>query len=105
MTFLEDHSTGFFYPAMTDTERVAASINTGYLHWVGANVAAASGPLSAGKVGTHVQMYAPNPQQVGSSVSHFDPSLTPTSCWSRPNSARSSPSRRLRSSTCIGPLS
>jgi hypothetical protein len=78
MTFLEDHSTGLFYPAMTDAERVAASINTGNLHWVGANVAAASGLLSAGKVGTHVQMYAPNPQQVGSSVSHFDPSLTPT---------------------------
>ena len=77
MRFLEDHSTGLFYPAMTDAQRVAASINTGNLHWVGANVAAASSLLSAGKTGTHVQIYAPNPQEPGSSVSHWDTSLTP----------------------------
>ncbi len=77
MTFLENHSTGLFYPAMSDAQRVAASINSGNLHWVGANVAAMSGLLAAGKVGTHVQMYAPNPQEPGSSVSHFDTSLSP----------------------------
>jgi hypothetical protein len=77
MTFLEDHSTGLFYPAMTNAQRVAASINTGNLHWVGTNVATASALLSAGKVGTHVRMYAPNPQAPGSSVSHFDTAVTP----------------------------
>jgi hypothetical protein len=77
MTFLEDHGTGTFYPAMTNGQRVSASINTGNLHWVGANVAAASFLLSAGAVGTHVRMYAPNPQEPGSSVSHYDTSLTP----------------------------
>ena len=77
MTFLENHSTGLFYPAMTNAQRVTASTNTGNLHWVGANVAAASSLLSAGKTGTHVHMYAPNPQEPGSSVSHWDTALTP----------------------------
>src|SRR5439155_14419220 len=65
------------YPSMTNAQRVAASMDTGNLHWVGPHVEAASGVLTAGTVGTHVQMYAPNPQQLGSSVSHWDTSLTP----------------------------
>jgi len=77
MLNLENHSTGVLYPAMSDAQRVAASINTGNLHWVGANVRAASTLLSAGKTGDHVHMYAPNPNKPGSSVSHFDTSLTP----------------------------
>jgi hypothetical protein len=75
---LEDHSTGKLYPEMTDAERVSASQNTGNLHWVGANVVAASGRLTGGvDPPGHVRMYAPNPQQPGSSVSHFDTALTP----------------------------
>src|SRR5215813_5748519 len=75
---LEDHSTGKLYPQMTDVERVTASINSGNLHWVGANVVASSGTLTTGVHPTgHVQMYAPNPQQPGSSVSHFDTALSP----------------------------
>ena len=63
---------------MTNAERVAASQNSGNLHWVGANVVASSGTLTAGVHPTgHVQMYAPNPQQPGSSVSHFDTALSP----------------------------
>jgi hypothetical protein len=77
MLFAEDHSTGMFYPAMSNAQRLAASTNTGNLHWVGANVAAASALLSAGTVGTHVRLYAPNPQEPGSSVSHWDTSLSP----------------------------
>src|SRR5262249_55461712 len=77
MRFLEDHVTTKLYTAMTDAERVAASQDTGNLHWVGANVRAASGVLTAGKVGDHVRMYAPNPQQPGSSVSHWDTVLAP----------------------------
>ena len=65
------------YPSMTDAQRVAASTATGNLHWVGPNVQNWSGLLSAGTVGTHVQMFAPNPQQGGSSVSHWDTALTP----------------------------
>jgi len=75
---LEDHSTGKLYPEMTNAERVSASQNTGNLHWVGANVVAASGRLTAGvDPPGHVRIYAPNPQQPGSSVSHFDTALMP----------------------------
>jgi hypothetical protein len=77
MLNLEDHVTAKLYPTMTNAERVAASKDTGNLHWVGPNVKAASGALTAGKVGDHVRMYAPNPQQGGSSVSHWDTALTP----------------------------
>jgi hypothetical protein len=65
------------YPSMTDAQRVAASTSTGNLHWVGTAVRAASGLLTAGKVGDHVRMFAPSPQQPGSSVSHWDTALTP----------------------------
>jgi hypothetical protein len=65
------------YPSMTDAQRVAASTATGNLHWTGANIRATSGILTAGAVGDHVRMNAPNPQQPGSSVSHFDPVATP----------------------------
>jgi hypothetical protein len=78
MRWLEDASTGEQYPNMTDAERVSASIDTGNLHWTGAIASAASGSLTGG-VGPsgHVHMYAPNPQQPGSSVSHFDTAVTP----------------------------
>lgn len=77
---LEDHSTGKLYPSMTDAERVSASINTGNLHWVGANVVAASSFLIAGRdpASGHVQMFAPNPQQPGASVVHFSDALLPS---------------------------
>jgi hypothetical protein len=75
---LENHSTGKLYPQMTDAERVTASQSSGNLHWVGANVVAASGSLTAGvHPSGHVQMYAPSPQQLGSSVSHFDAAVAP----------------------------
>ena len=78
MRFLENHAaTPPDYPSMSNPQRVAASISSGNLHWTGANVRAASGVLSAGKVGDHVRMFAPNPQQPGSSVSHFDTVATP----------------------------
>ena len=75
---LENHSTGKLYPQMTDAERVSASRNSGNLHWVGPNVVAASGLLTAGvDQSGHVLMYAPSPQQPGSSVSHFDTAVAP----------------------------
>ena len=78
MLNLENHGASpAGFPGMTNAQRVAASTNTGNLHWVGAQVRAASGVLTAGKVGDHVRMFAPNPQQPGSSVSHWDTALTP----------------------------
>jgi hypothetical protein len=78
MRFLENHATGELYPEMTNAERVAASKSTGNLHWTGPNVVAGGGGLTAGRHASgHVQMYAPNPQQPGSSVSHYDTALFP----------------------------
>jgi len=79
MRFLEDHSTGKLYPNITNGERVTASTNTGNLHWVGPNVVAAGDFLIAGRdpVSGHVEMFAPNPQQPGSSVFHFSDALFP----------------------------
>jgi sRNA-binding regulator protein Hfq len=78
MRFLENHGAApADYPSMSNAQRVAASIATGNLHWVGANARGASGVLTAGKVGDHIRMFAPNPQQPGSSVSHWDTVLTP----------------------------
>jgi hypothetical protein len=78
MRNLENHGASpADYPSMSDAQRVAASKANGNLHWVGANVRAASGVLTAGRVGDHVQMYAPTIQEPGSSVSHWDKALTP----------------------------
>ena len=79
MVFLEDHRTGKIYPNMSNAERIAASTATGDLHWVGPNVVAVSRQrLTAGvNPNGHVEMFAPNPRQPGSSVSHFSTSLSP----------------------------
>ena len=67
------------YPSMTDAQRVAASISDPNLRWVGASVDAYQLliPLTAGLSGTHVRVHAPNPQQPGSSVSHFSSAVYP----------------------------
>jgi hypothetical protein len=79
MTFLEDHSTGLTFPQMTDAQRKAACIDSGDLHWVGANVVAGGVLLTAGRSqpSGHVEMYAPNPVETGSSLSHFAKTLFP----------------------------
>lgn len=79
MTFLEDHSLGLTFPQMTDAQRKAASIDSGDLHWVGLNVVAGGVLLTAGRSqpSGHVEMYAPNPVETGSSLSHFSKSLAP----------------------------
>jgi hypothetical protein len=75
---LENHSTGTLYPAMTNAQRVAASTDTGDLHWTGAASVAASGSLSSGvHASGHVEIYAPSPQESGSSVSHWSTAAFP----------------------------
>ncbi len=69
MLHLKNNSTGETYADMTDEERVSASLNTGNLHWAGSHVVNESGG--------EVAMYAPNPHQFGSSVSHFSNTLSP----------------------------
>jgi hypothetical protein len=74
---LEFHGTGA-YSSLTNGQRVTASTSVTNLHWVGANVVAVSvASLTSGRDSTHVRMYAPNPQEDGSSVSHWDKTATP----------------------------
>src|SRR4030095_5747336 len=78
MLNLEDHSTGMLWPAMTDAERAASAEDTNDLHWVGPTFRANTAILLAGAdANGHVEMYAPNPVESGSSVSHFGTSCTP----------------------------
>lgn len=78
MRSLEDHSTGKLFPQMTDVERANANVSGGNLHWTGANVIAGAGNLTNGRDPSgHVEMYAPNPVEPVSSVSHFNTDVTP----------------------------
>ncbi len=79
MVHLEDHSTGGSYPTMTNGQRATANVDTGDLHWTGADVVANGGGLSSGRepISGHVEIYAPDPIEQGSSVSHFSTSLSP----------------------------
>ncbi len=78
MSFLEDHSSGTLWPDMNNAQRAASAIDTADLHWMGSNVVAASGMLGSGAHPSgHVRMYAPNPVELGSSVSHWDTALSP----------------------------
>ena len=66
------------WPAMSDAQRAASAVNTGQVIFWGPRAAqAARGFLSAGLNGGYPRVYAPNPVQGGSSISHFDTVLTP----------------------------
>ncbi len=80
MLNLEDHTPSqktWGSNGMTDAQRLASSTDTGDLHWVGPNVTALVGNYSAGVNSGHIRMYAPNPAEGGSSVSHFSNTLAP----------------------------
>lgn len=78
MRHLEHHGAATpDYPSMSNGQRVTASTSLTNLHWTGPSVTTASGSLTDGISGGHVEMYAPNPQQAGSSVSHFSTDATP----------------------------
>jgi hypothetical protein len=69
---------GVAWPSMTDAQRQASAIDTGHLLWMGPTVVAHAGVLLAGRAGNgRVRMFAPNPDQPGSSVSHWDTTCTP----------------------------
>ena len=79
MVNLFDATTNKAWPAMTDSERLASTTNTGSLLWKGAAVVAKAPTVLVNGIGAGggVKMYAPNPYESGSSVSHWDTSLTP----------------------------
>jgi hypothetical protein len=77
LRLLRDESTNKSWSAMTNAERLASQVNTGNLTWTGANANAATAAFSAGVNTGRMRMYAPNPVQPGSSVSHWDTALSP----------------------------
>jgi len=74
---LEDHSEGKTWQQMTNAERVDSASDDPDLHWIGSNVQADIGILSAGTNQGHVRMHAPSPINSGSSVSHFSNNVSP----------------------------
>jgi hypothetical protein len=79
MVHLYDGTTGKTWDQMSDDERLASGTNTSNLLWNGSNVVAVASSVLIQGVGAGGRplMYAPNPSQAGSSVSHWDTSLTP----------------------------
>ena len=77
--FLRDNTTGKLWVNMTNAERVASAINTGSLVWNGPQVIAdVPNILSSGAdSSSRAKMYAPNPFDRSSSVSHFDITMFP----------------------------
>ena len=65
---LEDHSLGQTWDLMTNNQRKTSAVDSGDLHFVGVNTLGSAG---------HAPIYAPNPAQPGSSVSHFDTTMDP----------------------------
>lgn len=77
MYHLYDEATNTSWRNMSNAQRAASAINTNNLVWRGMNVDTCVGHLTTGETNSHVRMFAPNPYQSGSSVSHWDTSLTP----------------------------
>ncbi len=79
MVNLFDAAAGKAWPVMTDAERLASSTNSTNLLWKGAQVMAKAPSVLVNGIGAGggVMMYAPDPYQGGSSVSHWDKSLFP----------------------------
>ncbi len=67
------------YPAMSNAQRIAAAISDPALRWTGANATymASQVPVTVGLNGGYARLHAPNPLQLGSSVSHWSIDVAP----------------------------
>ena len=75
---LLDETTGTLIDNLSsDGSRKAAFTSQGNLTWSGSAVDGAANTLTDGTTNGNARMYAPNPWQNGSSVSHFDTVLSP----------------------------
>ena len=74
---LFDTSFGLRWPSLSDAGRRVSSTNNGRLVWAGSNVAAGAGVITNGRTSGLLRLYAPNPFRPGSSVSHWDVTLSP----------------------------
>jgi hypothetical protein len=79
MVHLYDATSGKTWDQMDDAERLASTTNTSNLLWNGSNVVAVAGSVIQTGIGAggRPMMYAPNPSESGSSVSHWDSVLFP----------------------------
>ena len=77
MRNLYDLSTSSSWPGMSNAQRASSAVNTTNLVWKGTNANSNASHLSAGIKNGRIRMYAPNPYQAGSSVSHWDTALSP----------------------------
>ncbi|HWS28062.1 MAG TPA: hypothetical protein VN259_15985, partial [Xanthomonadales bacterium] len=77
--FMFDRTQNLTWFQMSAAQRAASAINTNNLLWDGPNVRIASGFLIAGRDAAtgRVELFTPNPLQLGSSVSHWNTSANP----------------------------
>jgi hypothetical protein len=76
--FQFDRSTGRNWAQMSAAERVVSATNANNVLWTGSNVRIASGFLTAARdVDGRVEMFTPNPFNVGSSISHWNSTASP----------------------------
>ncbi len=74
---LRDETLALAWPALSDAQRLTSQVNTGNLTWTGPNASSRIPGFNAGTTNGRLRMYAPNPVQPGSSVSHWDTALSP----------------------------
>ena len=74
---LRDETTGLGWSVMNNAQRLASQVNTGNLTWTGPNANSTVPGFNAGINAGRLRMFAPNPAQPGSSVSHWDTALSP----------------------------
>ena len=77
LRLLRDESVGLGWSAMNNAQRLTSQVNTGNLTWTGANANSTVPGFNAGINNGRLRMFAPNPVQPGSSVSHWDTALSP----------------------------
>lgn len=77
--YMFDRTQNLTWFQMSNGQRTASAINTGNLLWDGPSVRIASGFLTAGRDAAtgRVELFTPNPLQLGSSVSHWNTATNP----------------------------
>lgn len=69
---------GLTWDEMIEVQRIGSAVNDGNVVWNGPNTTANAAPtLTAGSNSGMIQLFAPLPLQPGSSISHWDTTVTP----------------------------
>lgn len=75
--YLYDETLGQYWRDMTVDQRVTSAVNNGNVTFRGPNAESKSDHITTGKTNGHLRVFAPNPYQGGSSISHWDTALVP----------------------------